>query len=420
MKTALITLDSPFLDNDKVYVPLASLYLKSYVEANSDHQIIPVNEMKFFPKNYREFDAFGVSVMTPQIEQAKKLVNFINLYYPKKKVILGGPHITNNYDNLPHFKENDNNIIVVGDGEKALVKILDNINHLNIVYSSLSRQDINNAPRPDRTSASSIKYLSEYDYTLDGLKATTMMTSRGCPQKCMFCNEAQTKVRPSSLDNLVEEMKDIKSLGYKAVYLFDDLFALNIKKAEPIAKELLKNDLRFRCNGQADYFTRNGDDFAKMLKDNGCIEIGFGFESGSQRILDNVKKGTQVWQNYMSVEYAKQHDIKVKGFLMIGLPGECPETIDETETFIKYANMDDFQLSVYYPYIKTEIRELMNKGADIDLVFEGEGLGAFGQKGGSTECCVSTSNFSKDQILRLRNYLVKKYKPSSHEELWKK
>ena len=157
---------------------------------------------------------------------------------------------------------------------------------------------------------------------------------------------------------------------------------------------------------------------AKLLADHGCFEIAFGFESGSQKILDNIKKRTTVEMNYKAVEWAKKHGIYVKGFVMLGLPGENLDTVRETERFISTSGMDDFQLALYYPYRGTQIRDNLEKGLD-DLKFEGEGLGAYGQKGGSTESVVRTSALSSQQLLQIRDDLVRKYKPQSHINKWK-
>jgi radical SAM superfamily enzyme YgiQ (UPF0313 family) len=152
-----------------------------------------------------------------------------------------------------------------------------------------------------------------------------------------------------------------------------------------------------------------------MLADTGCVEIAFGHESGSQKILDNVHKKTSVEQNYQSVEYAKKHGIKVKSYLMIGLPGEDDETIKATEAFIRDTQLDDFQLVVYSPYKGTEIRDRIDRGdTSMDLFFEGEKTMVYGQKGGKTEACVRTTWFSSNELIAIRDALVAKYKPQSH------
>jgi hypothetical protein len=157
---------------------------------------------------------------------------------------------------------------------------------------------------------------------------------------------------------------------------------------------------------------------AKLLADTGCVEIAFGHESGSQRILDRVDKRTTVEQNYRSVEYAKKHSIRVKSFLMLGLPGEDAESVADTEKFIRDSGIDDFQLSVYFPYKGTAIRDEIDRGVAQDIFMVSDGLGAYGQRGGSTEATVATPEFTAEKLLKIRDAIVTKYKPKSHGKKW--
>ena len=103
---------------------------------------------------------------------------------------------------------------------------------------------------------------------------------------------------------------------------------------------------------------------------------------------------------------------------MIGLPGETINTIRDTEDFIKNSGIDDFQLAIYYPFAGTQIRDSIDRGDNfVDIKFEGEGLGAYGQKGGKTESVVCTSALSSQQLMEERDRLVKTYKPRSHSQM---
>ncbi|MBM3559025.1 MAG: radical SAM protein [Alphaproteobacteria bacterium] len=259
-------------------------------------------------------------------------------------------------------------------------------------------------PRPDRSSEAAVKLLRNYNYRLGNRPSTTMLTATGCPEQCTFCEEAMTGIRWADLDSLKAEMDDIKALDYGGVYLFDDLFAIAMAKVRPIATELAQRDLIYRCNAQARYYTRWGEDFARLLADTGCYEAVFGAESGSQTILDNVRKRTSVEMNYRTVEYAKKHGIIVKAFILLGLPGENRETLRETERFVLSSGIDDAQIAIYCPYKGTQIRETIERGdGDFDLTFSGEGLGAYGQKGGSTEAVVRTASLSEQQLIEFRD-----------------
>jgi len=405
---------SPYLDSDKIYPPLGLLYLKAAVnQALPDVRVNLIDDYNL--DSLPEANFHGISIMTPQRAEAIKLREAIRRQQPMANIIAGGPHVK-------HYAQeciqDSWDWLVTNDGQRSIIEIL-NGNAKRTSTDNLLPQEWASQPQPDRTSPEAIRMLQGYKYTLNGRRATTMLTATGCPMECAFCEDARTAVRWSPLEKITRELDDIKALNYGAVYLFDDLFAIAMPKVRPICEELRKRDLIYRCNGQANFFTKWGEDFAKMLAETGCYEIAFGHESGSQVILDNVRKRTSVKQNYDSVAYAKKHGIVVKSFLMLGLPGETLETIAETERFIKEAKPDDFQLAVYYPYKGTAIRDAIDRGESTGLIFEGEGLGAYGQKGGSSEAVVRTPSLSAKELLQIRDDLVRRYKPESHIAKWK-
>ncbi len=413
----LMTCRSPYLDSEKVYPPLGLLYLKSYINQQMPEVNIDITDDYSLEDSTRfeGYNYIGLSVMTPQREESQRVLEKIKSVNPSCKVIIGGPH-ANHYHKEVVQKPWD--YIVPNDGQRSLEKILKGEGK-RVERDIMTKDEWRSMPRPDRTSDKAKNFLRSYCYTLNGKPAGTMLTATGCPERCTFCEDAMTAVRWGDISSLAKEMDDLVSLGYKGVYLFDDLFAIAMPTIKPILSELKKRELQFRCNGQARYFTKWGEEFARLLGENGCVEIAFGHETGSQKILDNINKRTTVKQNYDSIAYAKKHGIYVKSFLMLGLPGEDYDTIAETEKFIVNAGMDDFQLAIYYPYKGTQIRDAIDKGdTSTDLLVSGEGLGAYGQKGGATESVVSTSALSSQDLLEFRDYLVNKYKPKSHNHMW--
>lgn len=470
----LLSCRSPFLNDSKIYAPMANLYLKSYVNKHLPDVNVVLADDGYHIKSetigtdgqqvkkyltdergylilddkteslFKNFDAFGISIMTPQREEAHVILRSIKDRWPDKTVIAGGPHVKHYLNDMIKAKEPYDYFVPL-DGEKALVGILegktDNFSHIysrtgikdgkhvtteliedpRILVDIMSKQDIYDAPRPDRSSQNATDIIRKYHYFLGGRESTTMMTARGCPELCSFCEEARMAVKHSSLENLILEMDDIANMGYGGVYIFDDLFALSIKGTEPICKELKKRDLIFRCNSQARYFTKWGEDFAKMLSENGCYEIAFGAETGSQKILDNIQKRTTVEMNYKTVEYAKKHGLIVKAFILLGLPGETRETLKDTEKFIANSGIDDFGAYIYYPYKGTQVRDALDRGEDPGLkMLVSEGTGAYATINGGSEAIVRTAELSNQDLLDFRKYLIEKYKPASNKFEWDK
>ncbi len=445
----LLSCRSPFLNDSKIYAPMANLYLKSYVERELKNVNVTLGDDNYNlenPEMFEPYDAIGLSIMTPQREEALRILHTIKSLYPNKVVIAGGPHVKQYIGDILEAKEPYDWLVPL-DGERPLVGILKNdtenfshrymrvgvVNGRHVITQTLedpriltdimSKEDIRNAPRPDRTSENAIRVIKNYHYKLGERESTTMMSARGCPEQCSFCEDAMTPVKRSSLQNLGLEMDDIKNLGYGGVYLFDDLFALSLKDSGEVGRELKKRDLIYRCNAQARYFTKWGEDMAKILADTGCYEIAFGAETGSQKILDNIHKRTTLEMNYKTIEYANKHGIIVKAFILIGLPGENLETLRETEKMVQYLMSNpnnDFGAYIYYPYKGTQIRDALDRGEDpgLEMLVE-EGIGAYATINGGSEVVIRTNELTGEELSEFRDHLIQTYRPLSSKFEWR-
>ena len=408
MKLSLVSCRSPFLDDDRIYPPLGLLYLKAAVTAQvPDAEVTVVDDYE--PGDAGQFagcDAVGVSVMTPQREGARVLGQSLRDRYRGMLLIAGGPHVRHYAHDL-HGEPWD--YLVGGDGERVLPRILRQEVVPRLTFDQVPRQELAAMPRPDRLGEA--QFLKGYSYELAGLRSTTMLLGRGCPMACKFCEDAKTLTRWTSLANAEAELDDIVSLGYKGVYLFDDLFAINLVKCQPYLNLLQQSGLKFRCNVHARFMTA---EFAEALAEAGCVEAAFGAESGSQQMLDRMDKKTTVAQNYACVRHCKDAGIAVKAFVMIGLPGETRATIADTERFICTSGIDDAQIAIFYPYKGTEFRREMDEGLASDLTFAGEGLGAYGQKNLGTDSVVRTAELTSDDLVAIREDMIRTYKFRSH------
>ena len=378
----LLSCRSSYLDSDKVYPPLANLYLHQAIKQKYPEVKVTITD-DYENINFKDYNAVGVSIMTPQREEAKKILKKVD---KQTLTIAGGPHCKYYFNEM---KDEGWDIIIPYDGVRAINQIIQGRRDKVIIDTMNTKDYQRDWVKPNRLD--NTEFLKSFNYKLGDIDSTTAFFAQGCPMKCTFCEDAMSSVRWTPFNLIKEELDDIVSLGYKGLYIFDDIFAIAMPKVKPICEEIQKRGIVYRCNGQANFFTKWGEDFAKMLSQTGCKEIAFGHESGSQEILDNVRKQTSVGMNYLSVEYAKRHNIKVKSFLMIGLPGETYETIKQTERFIQTSGIDDFQLAIYYPYKGTQIRDAIDKGQNMGIRIESEGLGAYGQKGGKTEAVIRTS-----------------------------
>jgi radical SAM superfamily enzyme YgiQ (UPF0313 family) len=404
----LISCRSPFLQDDRIYPPLGLLYLKSAVLREvPEARVTIVDDYDLEGlASVADCDVVGVSVMTPQRAEARRIVRRVKARWPHKVVVAGGPHVLHYTDDMAHDPWDH---LVRGDGERVLPRILRGEPVPRVSHEVLPAAELASLPRPDRLGER--EFLRHYHYQLAGLDATTMLLGRGCPMACKFCEDARTTTRWTSLANAERELADIVDLGYRAVYLFDDLFAINLRRCAPYLALLKARGLRFRCNVHARFMN---DEFAAALADAGCVEVAFGAESGSQAMLDRMDKKTTVAQNYACVAHCKRYGMMVKAFLMIGLPGETRQTIAETERFLVESGVDDAQIAIYYPYRGTRFRQEMDEGAIDDLVFEGEGLGAYGQRDLGSDAAVRTPELSSGDLLEIRRSLITTHRLRSH------
>lgn len=418
-KLLLIALRNPFLDNDRVMPPLGVMSLHSLLIHHGINSELEIDFKTDQMESYKEFTHFGISCMTPEKEAAYDLLRKIKAKYPDKKVIIGGPH-PQRY--LQDCEKEPFDHIVLGDGEKALLAIMNATESRKadrILSMPVTEEEMNTYPLPYRGK----EFLSQYRFMIQGVPASTVLTSKGCPMACAFCEDAGTKVRYYSPRFVGDQIPQIKEAGFKGVMFFDDLFAISIKRLSALAEEIVKHDVVYRCFGHAKIMT---DEMAKLLADTGCIEIGYGAESGSQKILDVVNKRTTVRQNYDFVEICNRHGIKVKAFVIVGLPGESRETVEETRKFLEFLMSgtflnrmgqrvtNDFDVTVYFPYKGTKIRDSIDAGKsdyDLSLTCETETmLGVYKGKNGSSDVAVRTGALTAEDIQTIQKGLLTEFK----------
>jgi radical SAM superfamily enzyme YgiQ (UPF0313 family) len=236
------------------------------------------------------------------------------------------------------------------------------------------------------------------------------MTSRGCPHSCAFCAKISKEFRARSAEDVAQEMKDINIIfGYDAFMIFDDVFIVNKKRLTRIRELIEKENYTIRCFGRADLL----DDYVcKELSRMGVVEVGIGIESGSAEILKSVMKQTNPDVNGQAIINLRNHGIRSKAFLIVGLPGESEQTIEETQRWLDRYKPDDMDFSILSPMPGSEIFSDPEHWG-IKYSYNGLPLWYKGRPG-EYESSVSTNLLSAEQIVSVRNRLEKQYKDPSH------
>ena len=200
------------------------------------------------------------------------------------------------------------------------------------------------------------KHLNIKDYFLGSslYPEVQIFTGRGCPYLCTFCSWTQTlmgrKYRVRSIQNVLDELEWIQENfpEVKEVFFEDDTFTINKKRVLEFCTEYKKRnlDITWACNARADldYETM------KEMKKANCRLLIVGYESGSDEILRNIKKGITVEQIKRFAKDARKAGLLVHGDFIIGLPGETKETIELTRILIKETKPEILQVSVASPF----------------------------------------------------------------------
>lgn len=195
----------------------------------------------------------------------------------------------------------------------------------------------------------------------------TITTSRGCPFNCTFCVYPQTlmgrRFRLRSIENVVNEVEFIihNFPQAKAVFFEDDTLTVNKKRCIELSEAIIKRGIRISWTANA----RVGLDLEtmKIMKNAGCRSFCVGFESGSQAILDSMKKNSRVDLMFDFMKNAKKAGILVHGCFMAGLPGETADTLNQTLDLAKKLNPDTVQFYPVMVYPGTEAYEwYQNRG----------------------------------------------------------
>lgn len=392
-KSCIVVPPSPFLDDDKVIPPLGALYIKRYVQDNSNHTVDILDNRE---TDFSKYDIIGFSSVTANIKYVEELLPINN-----KITVLGGPHITFYYNDLSTKIINNVNHIIPGDGCEPFLSIL---NEENIKYLPDDRNQM-----PWRG-----EELSRYNCYMYGLKSTNMITSRGCPNSCYFCEEANKPMRFKDINVIDNEIKECLDLGYHFISISDDLFTINNKRVKKVCDIMKKYDMKFRCLTRANIFNK---EMGKDLASSGCLEIGFGAESASQKILDIINKKTTVKQIKNTIDIVKDNGMCSRASFMLGLPGENNETLNETYSFIKNSRLDDFIVFIYHPYRGTYIYDNIEK-FDLELPHNyDDTMHTLGKQGRVPNIGVRTSSLTSQEIYNyhekfrlLQKELIKKMK----------
>jgi len=387
--TTGITLVYPAYKTDNNHPPLGLLYLATVLKKNK----IPVKILDTtFIKDDKELEEeilknknkiIGLSVVTPYINKAVFISKKIRKLLPDSIIVFGGPHPTIRPNET--LDEPSVDMIVLGEGEETIVELIKAIEKgkaLSTVKGigfkkgkkkiiTKRREPIKNLdsiPIPDR---SLLPMFSRYCKVVGGdfftsPPATTMITSRGCPFNCNFCQPSLRKifgpaVRFRSANNIVDEIEYLgKEFGLRKFHFVDDTFTANKQRILDFCDLVKKRGLKIKWTTNSRVNTID-EEMLTTMKDAGCTRLSFGVESGSQDVLDKMNKCITTEQIEKAFKLCTKLKLFSVGSLMLGYPSETKEDLIKTKELIKRIEPDRIDLHIVNPIIGTQLHEFAKK-----------------------------------------------------------
>jgi len=388
----ILLIQPPFIA-DVIHFPFGIAYIASYLEqygysvdiVDINVERVPIDEiLKKHP--ITRYDFIGVSALVNQYDYVQELCEKIkkNSQVP---VIVGNGLGTTCHQLLLE-KNHSVDVCVRGEGEETFKDIIENWSDLSGVKGITFRNDEGRViVNPDRKISSDVddypipsyhlfdmeRYLHSKLFTT-GLfeirdlymnkKIFPMLTARGCPFNCTFCSKVIRKTRLRSVENIVSEIKYLKEhYSIDGIHFVDELLAINKKRAVAIAHALKPLNIFWDCQCRVDTI-----DYETLLvmKEAGCVSVGFGIESGSQKILDQMKKNITVEMIQKALIDARNADLEVKVQLILGYPGEDWESLQDTITLFNNIRYPSRGFNYIIPLPGTELFDIIKKDFRID------------------------------------------------------
>lgn len=316
----------------------------------------------------------GMTIHTPAYAERVRLTKFIRERLPTALLIAGGHHPSTEPVHL--LQNSDFDLCVIGEGERTLLEIAqcvaqgagrgtsDWLQDIRGVVYKQESQILRTRPCPPVADLDSLPFPANHLLGLEnyaphpnlGIKSTGILTYRGCPMRCAFCNNPQgIQVRLRSPLRVVDEMMwVVEEFGVRGFNFYDNLFGLNRRHALAVCEEIIQHrlDVIWECWTAGDLVD---SELAEKMKAAHCVRVGFGAESGDDEVLVKAQRGFTAAQHQAGIRTLRAAGLKVEAFFMVGLPGESEESVRRTVEFAKRCGADEICLSLHRPYPGTAV-----------------------------------------------------------------
>ncbi len=406
--------------------PLGTLYVAAVLR-RAGHEVKFLNgafmRHEELMRQAREFNPsfIGIYSTTFGWDKAKNTAAELRAIYGKEVFICsGGPYPIAVQERCLEDSGDLFDAIVTGEGEYTCLEIIERLNEgrgLHDVQGVVFRageQIVKNPPRPLITDLDGLPFparelLGDANLyipppaTYRRKPVAVLMTSRGCNRRCIYCfqidKERKLGVRFRGVENVLAEIEHCLKQGYREIKFIDDTLAADYDRAMTLAREIKARKLNFTwfasaCVNQVD------KPLLQAFKDAGCWAILFGAESGVQKNLNTIRKGTTPEQIRKAVKAAQGVGLRVSTPFMFGIPGETFEEGLQTIEFALDLNPDIANFHAITPFPGTYLYDNLEKYGSVskeltDYTYQGAAF--------------IPHTMTREQILRLRQIAFKKF-----------
>jgi len=322
--------------------PFGVLYLASILENHGySVSLLRVNNGNY-ALDLKSYEIVGFSFSSSVTYNLIKKSVSNSIYSENVMLIAGGVHASFFPEEV--IKECNINVVCLGEAENTIIEIVNEYKNKNfdkidgIAYNKggiiIKTKDVRLIKELDSLPFPARHHLPSADIVMDDrladtdIKTAHILLSRGCTGKCFYCANQISKIRYRSGENVKEELNQlIKNYHIEGFCIVDDNFIINKRKVIDICNEIKPLNLRWSSLSRVDTINR---ELLLKMKESGCIEIKYGIESGSQRILNAMNKKINIEQIKKAINLTHEIGINIKAFILHGFPGENFESTKET------------------------------------------------------------------------------------------
>ncbi len=322
----------------------------------------------------------GITATTPVFRNATRLGNVLRGIFPEAILICGGAHPSASPQEALQGGAFD--FLVLGEGEETFLELISYIENKdrikledikgiaflnnNQIFITQKRPPIANLDTllfPARYLFPPLSVYRPTPASYRKLPLGIIMTSRGCPSQCVFCDREVfgEKFRQRSVNNVMAEIEELLvRYAVKEIRFFDDTFTVNPVFVENLCSRIKKTGILWTCLTKVACVNPG---MLRMMRQAGCWQVLFGLESGDNFILNKLSKGNSAEKNKEAVRWAKNAGLSVRADFLVGSPWETPQSFIRTINFAKSLPLDFAHFNKFVPYAGTAIyKELVAKG----------------------------------------------------------